>query len=65
MSHNYFLYADPETDQLTWIPWDNNHALFGMGMRGALSLSLDEVTEQWPLIRYLLDDPIYHAQYDT
>lgn len=65
MSHNYFLYTDPETDQLTWIPWDNNHALFGMGMRSALSLGLDEVTEQWPLIRYLMDDPIYHAQYDT
>jgi hypothetical protein len=65
MSHNYFLYTDPETDQVTWIPWDNNHALSGMGVRSALSLSLDEVTDQWPLIRYLMDDPIYHAQYDS
>ena len=30
---------------------------------GALSLSLDEVGSQWPLIRYLLDVPEYKAQY--
>ena len=24
MSHNYYLYHDPTTDLLTWIPWDNN-----------------------------------------
>ncbi|MDY6873797.1 MAG: CotH kinase family protein [Chloroflexota bacterium] len=65
MSHNYFLYTDPETDQVTWIPWDNNHALSGTGMREALSLGLDEVTDQWPLIRYLMDDPVYRAQYDA
>jgi spore coat protein CotH len=65
MSHNYFLYTDPDTDLVTWIPWDNNHALSGMGMREALSLSLDEVTDQWPLIRYLMDDPVYQAQYET
>ncbi|MCB2214028.1 CotH kinase family protein [bacterium] len=65
MSHNYFLYTDPESDRVTWIPWDNNHALSGMGMREALSLSLDEVTDQWPLIRYLMDDPVYQAQYEA
>jgi hypothetical protein len=65
MSHNYFLYTDPETDLITWIPWDNNHALSGGGMRNSLSLSLDEVTDDWPLIRYLMDDPVYQAQYET
>lgn len=64
MSHNYFLYTDPESGLITWIPWDNNHALFGSGMREALSLSLDEVTDKWPLIRYLMDDPVYQAQYE-
>lgn len=35
MSHNYYLYNDPETGLLTWIPWDNNMALGdGMGMGG-------------------------------
>ena len=28
-----------------------------------MSISLDEVDESWPLIRYLLDDPEYHALY--
>ena len=65
MSHNYFLYTDPESGQITWIPWDNNHALAGGGMREALSLSLDEVTDGWPLIRYLMDDPVYQDQYDS
>ena len=27
MTHNYFLYNDPATSKLTWIPWDNNEAL--------------------------------------
>ncbi|MGD8807508.1 MAG: CotH kinase family protein, partial [Chloroflexota bacterium] len=27
MSHNYYLYDDPETGQLTWISWDNNMAM--------------------------------------
>jgi hypothetical protein len=66
MSHNYFLYTDPDTGLITWIPWDNNHALTASGgMRDTLSLSLDEVTDEWPLIRYLMDDPIYQAQYES
>ena len=24
MTHNYYLYNDPSTNLLTWIPWDNN-----------------------------------------
>ncbi|MBG0786277.1 MAG: CotH kinase family protein [Anaerolineaceae bacterium] len=65
MSHNYFLYTDPEDGLITWIPWDNNHALDGSGKNSALSLSLDEVTDKWPLISYLMDDPTYQAQYDS
>jgi len=29
MSHNYYLYHDPASDQLVWIPWDNNMSLGG------------------------------------
>ena len=65
MSHNYFLYTDPEDGLITWIPWDNNHALDGTGKSKALSLSLDEVTDEWPLIRYLMDDPMYQDQYES
>jgi len=63
MSHNYYLYHDPTTDLLTWIPWDNNESMQSNSGRGRLSISLDEVDESWPLIRYLLDDPVYHAVY--
>jgi len=63
MQHNYYLYHDPTTDLLTWIPWDNNEALKEGNMRNAVSISLDEVTEEWPLIRYLMDDPTYQAKY--
>ena len=57
MAHNYYLYADPGQDgQLQWIPWDHSFAFSGMQ---AMSLSLAEVNDQWPLIRYLLDDPVY------
>lgn len=33
------------------------------GMKQTLSLSRDETGENWPLIRYLLDDPVYHKRY--
>ena len=62
MTHNYYLYHDPTTDQIVWIPWDNNEAL-SSGKRNVRSLGLDEVGDNWPLIRYLLDDEVYHAQY--
>lgn len=45
---------------------DANPASGAGGMRGpnrGVSLDKAEVTANWPLIRYLLDDPTYHAQY--
>lgn len=67
MSHNYYLYHDPATDKLVWISWDHNMA-FGSGPgrgRGGGTTSLDQasVTENWPLIRFLLDDDVYAAKY--
>lgn len=65
MTHNYYLYADHTNgNRLTWIPWDNNEALASGKMGGALSLSLLEVANSWPLIRYLMDEPEYKALYD-
>jgi len=62
-SHNYFLYTDPESGLITWIPWDNNHAFSGTSMKEPASLSLDEISDRWPLIRFLMDDSVYEAQY--
>ncbi|WP_067048891.1 CotH kinase family protein [Methanofollis ethanolicus] len=35
----------------------------GGGMGRALSLGLTEVGDDWPLIRYLMDDPVYYDMY--
>jgi len=29
------------------------------------NISLDQINENWPLIRYLMDDPVYHAMYNA
>jgi spore coat protein H len=68
MSHNYYVYSDPNADnRLHWIPWDHSFAFSGSGGIGgaSLSLGLSEVTDAWPLIRFLLDDAEYQATYTT
>ena len=62
MPHNYYLYADPaDGNRLHWITWDHN---LSMSSGRGLSLTLTEVTQDWPLIRYLMDDPIYRPRYE-
>ncbi len=64
MSHNYYLYTNPDTGLVTWIPWDNNMALSSTGGRqNAKTLDQSTVDEKWPLIRYLMDDPVYEQKY--
>lgn len=71
MSHNYYLYNDPDSGQLTWISWDHNMAMWeggnGGGGRGPgnqeVSLDKAEIDDNWPLIRFLLDDPVYYERY--
>jgi spore coat protein CotH len=76
MGHNYYLYTDPADGLVTWIPWDNNMALSASmapgggnraernpGRGSVRELDLSAVGQQWPLIRYLMDDPVYLAQY--
>lgn len=62
LPHNYYLYADAASGQLTWIPWDNNMALsssiaapsryIDAAIRGAswlgrqINLSLDNIDVQ-------------------
>jgi hypothetical protein len=68
MSHNFYLYHDPATDQLTWISWDHNMAVAAGrgsrgGGRGADTLDKASAGETWPLIRYLLDAPTCYERY--
>ena len=66
MTHNYYLYNDPDTNKLTWIPWDNNEALQLGNMGGSLPLDFSGLnSSEWPLIGYLYQDDVYKAQYDT
>ncbi|KNY30346.1 CotH kinase family protein [Pseudobacteroides cellulosolvens] len=62
MAHNYYLYNDKDKG-LTWIAWDHNLSMSKGIMGKVLSLSLNEVTDKWPLIRKLLDDPVYNNLY--
>jgi hypothetical protein len=80
MAHNYYLY-NHSVNKLTWIPWDHNESLSGSpGITGTatsgsgpggpsghtgISLSMNEVSASWPLIRYLADDAVYMAKYKT
>lgn len=63
MTHNYYLYHDSEDGLLKWIPWDCNEALMDGNMGGALSISLSEVNERWPLINFILDQDVYRNTY--
>lgn len=76
MTHNFYLYNNPDTGQLAWISWDHNEVYSGGGIvaeRGrpvagimpgrTLTPGRSEVTDRWPLIRFLLDDPVYRQEY--
>jgi spore coat protein CotH len=85
MSHNYYLYHDPDSDKLVWIPWDNNQSLNGTRggdnragadnggvggpgggrnpMGSSSSIGNEDAGDNWPLISYLLADPVYKQQY--
>ncbi|MDX2427291.1 MAG: CotH kinase family protein [Xanthomonadales bacterium] len=65
MTHNYYLYDNPENSRLTWIPWDNNEALQEGKMGGALRLDFSNIEAgQWPLIEKVYADDSYRAKYN-
>jgi spore coat protein H len=70
MAHNYYLYDFD--GQLQWIAWDLGLSFSaagggpGGGPGGGLSTTsiwYESTDATWPLIRYLLDDPIYCQAY--
>jgi hypothetical protein len=70
--HNYYIYSSPRhRDRIFWIPWDMDLAMptpgiLGAGVPGApIDLFHNNVTATWPLIRFMLDDPVYRAFYRT
>ena len=65
MTHNYYLYNNPETGKLTWIPWDNNEAFQEGKQGGALALDFSNLVDsEWPLIAKIYADDVYKARYN-
>jgi spore coat protein CotH len=80
MTHNCYLYNDPSSNKLVWIPWDNNETFSdgpsggGGGNMGALDFDFNNLETTptsssgdvtWPMISYIYDDATYKAQYDA
>jgi spore coat protein H len=66
MTHNYYLYNNPDTAKLSWVPWDNNEALQTGNMQGSLALDFSDLNAtSWPIIGYMYNDATYKAKYDT
>ena len=66
MIHNYYLYNNPDTGKLTWIPWDNNESLQEGKQGGAMNLDFSNLTDsEWPLIAKIYADAEYKADYDA
>ena len=63
ITHNYFCAT--VNGVINWIPYDLNLSfqLKGGNNRTALTMEMKEVGSQWPLIRYIIDDPAYYAFY--
>ncbi|HEY6509021.1 MAG TPA: CotH kinase family protein, partial [Vicinamibacterales bacterium] len=67
-AHNYYLYGSPRhRDRLFWIPWDHDLAMpaFGLGANAPIDLFHANLAPNWPLIRLLMEDPVYRAAYRT
>ena len=63
MAQNYYLYTSSSDGLIHWIAWDLNESFPSGGRVGTASIGLDDVSDAWPLIRCLLDDPVYHNVY--
>ena len=69
--HNYYLYGSPRhRDRIFWIPWDHDLAMptGGLGTPApgtTIDLFHDRIGGTWPLIRLLMDDPVYRQTYRT
>lgn len=70
-AHNYYLYSSPRhRDRFFWIPWDHDLAMptGGLGTplpSAPIDLFHNNVGATWPLIRFMMDDPVYRAFYRT
>lgn len=65
MTHNYLLYNTPDSNQLVWIPWDNNESLQDGKRGGSYALNFSGLnSSEWPIIGNMYQDVVYKAKYD-
>jgi hypothetical protein len=65
IAHNYYLYGSPldvPSGRLNWIPWDHDLTLERNSHNVTYPAS-SYPAPSWPLLRYLLDDPVYGPRY--
>ncbi len=67
IAHNYYFYTAPD-NRIMWVPWDHNEALkntagAGTGVARSVSLPMTEVAANWPLLKFVTEDPVYYAKY--
>lgn len=69
---NAYLYAHPtEGGRIYWIPWDFDAAFPDYDISGhiddffgnPITLDMSQITDTCPLVRYVLDDPVYWEKY--
>ena len=66
IANNYYLYNNPDSGKLTWIPSDNNEAFQDGQQGGALALDFANLDETaWPLIATLYADDVYRLRYNN
>lgn len=80
MTHNYYMYNNPSSSKLTWIPWDNNEAFLdgpggngGGGGMSAMEFDFSNLASNpsgstgavaWPMLAYIYADATYKSRYD-
>lgn len=60
LAHNFFLYADPSTDALRFIPWDLD---LSFEASGSPDLGLWSFDGSWPLLQAIARDAELNARY--
>lgn len=60
---NFYLYHNPQNDKIVFIPWDVSESFTGGSETETHALDMSNITNEYPLIRFLMDDTHYYDKY--
>lgn len=60
---NYYLYHNPQNDKIVFIPWDVSESFDGRDMSEVHAIDQSNISNEFPLIRFLIDDTYYYKIY--